>query len=831
MNLHRGCVAGLMAVAATLVAAPAAPAATLPAGFEQRTELSGLTRPTKVAWAPDGRRFVAEKDGIVRVALQPGTASEVLLDLRGTVNSFHDRGLLGLAVDSDFANHPYIYLSYTYDVRAASDPDSGDPMVSRVERVRIGAGKQVLERRTILGSYVSGPCPPPSNNLDCIPADGHSHSIGTVISAPDGTLFVGNGDAAGFFALDRLSLRTYDDTSMAGKILRVDRDGKGLASHPACPAETNLSRVCTKVWAKGFRNPFRFTRRPNGFLMVGDVGWNNEEEVDAVREGGRSFGWPCYEGTIRTPGWKDDAACAPEYAKEGTAAAHRPPIHAYTHGGTSAAVQAGPEYTGGPYPSGFDGNVFYGDYAKGFIRRMHLDTVGSYAGSTAFATDWQGVDLSSAPNGDLTWADPGDWGPGGGSIQRAVYTANRAPTAVIAADPSSGPAPLRVRFDGSGSTDPDGDTLTYSWSFGDGTAGSTAQSPQHVYAEDGSYTATLTVSDGEAGDSATVRIDADNTPPVARIDSPADGAPYRGGVPLTVRGSASDAQDASVTDLDWNVLLIHDDHVHPYASGSGAEFTFTPAQDHDADSHYEVELTARDEDGASASASIVVNPETVPLHLRSEPPGALLSYDGTPLTAPHDRQAAIGFKAGVSAEPSFQVGGRTWVFDRWSDGGEAAHTLTVPDTETTLTAVYRDSSGPIMGPLPGPPLTSPVKRDLTGPRIGFHARRGLALKRHLLRGVADDRAGVKAVSVAMARVQRGGCRWLVPSPRRLARHAASCARPRWIAATVQGRRWSLRLSKTMAAGRYRLRFKATDQLDNLSGRLRNGRASVPVRLP
>ena len=834
MNLHRACAVGLIAVATAFAAAPAAHGATLPPNFDQRTELSGLTRPTKVAWAPDGRRFVAEKDGIVRVATQAGTGSEVLLDLRGAVNSFHDRGLLGLAVDSDFANHPYIYLSYTYDVRAASDPDSGSATVSRVERVRLGAGKQVLERVTILGSYGSGPCPAASNNLDCIPADGHSHSIGTVISAPDGSLFVGNGDAAGYVGLDRLSLRTYDDVSMAGKILRVDRDGKGLASHPVCPAETDLSKVCTKVWAKGFRNPFRFTRRQNGFLMVGDVGWNNNEEIDRVSVGGRSFGWPCYEGVIRTPSWKDQPECAPEYAKEGTPNAHLLPIHAYSHNGTSSAIQAGPEYTGGPYPAEFDGDVFYGDYAKGFVKRMHLQSNGLYAGSTDFATNWQGVDLSAAPNGDLAWADPGDWSPGGGSIQRAVYTANRKPTAAIGANPTSGAAPLRVQFSGAGSTDPDGDALTYDWDFGDGSARSSERDPPHTYDEDRSYTAQLTVSDGEASASATVRIDVNNTPPVPRIDEPADDSLYRGGVPVTLRGSATDAQDGPIpgSRLEWNVLLVHAGHDHPYDSGPGAELTFTPAQDHDADSHYEITLTATDSDGAQTRTSVLtINPETVPLHLRSEPPGAPLSYDGGPVTTPHDRPAAIGFIAAVSADQTFEAGGRTWVFDRWSDGGGQVHELTVPDTETTLTAIYRESSGPLMGPLPGPPLTSPAKRDLTGPRIGFNAGRGVVPRRRLLRGVADDRAGVKAVSVAMARVSHRKCRWLVPRPRRLARRASSCARPRWIAAKLDGRRWRVRLSKAMPAGRYRVRFKATDALENSSRRLRDGRTSVRLRLP
>ena len=835
MKLHTRCAVTLAALAAACAAVPAAHAVTLPSGFQQRTELSGLTRPTKIAWAPDGRRFVAEKDGRVRVAGPTGTSTTVLLDLRSVVNDVADRGLLGLAVDSDFANQPYIYLLYTYDVRKDTNPDTGDPTVSRLERVRIGSANQVLERKVLLGSYVSGACPAPSNDLDCLPADGESHSIGTVISAPDGTLIVGNGDAAGFTELDPLSLRTYDETSLAGKIMRVDREGRGLANHPFCPGQANLAKTCTKLWAKGFRNPFRFTRRPNGILMVGDVGWTNNEEMDAVWRGGRSFGWPCYEGVIRTPTWRNRPECEPEYAKESTADRHDWPIHAYSHSGfPSSAILAGPEYGGGAYPDEFDGTVFYGDYGQGFIKRMLLDSLGGFAGTVDFAGDWHGIDLTAAPNGDLTWAEPGDWDTGSGSIQRIVYTPNRRPTAVVEANPTTGEAPLAVHFDGSGSSDLDGDALSYDWNFGDGTAHSTQASPVHTYADDGTFTATLTVSDGMAQGTDSVEIDVDNTPPVPAIDAPADGGLYRDGVPLEVRGSATDEQEGTLpaSRLEWDVLLRHNDHVHPHTAETGvAEFSLTPLDDHDADSHYEIKLTATDSDGASVSKTITIQPETIPLHLRSQPPGAPMSYAGAELTAPADRETAIGFRTAVGADESFDWDGRTWVFDRWSDGGERAHVITVPDAETTLTALYRDSSGPILGPLPGPPLTPPARRDVWGPRIGFSTTGGVDLRRSLLRGVADDAGGVKAVSIAMARVQRHGCRWLVAKPRRLTRRASSCARPRWIAATVRGRRWSVRLSRVMSRGAYRVRFKATDTLDNGSSRLRDGRASARVRLP
>src|SRR5688572_932970 len=99
-----------------LGAAGSALGATYPAGFVEETVVDGLTRPTAVGWTPDGRMLVAEKDGVLKVVEPGGTTAETVLDLADRVNSYWDRGLLGLAVDADFASNRFVYLLYTYDV-------------------------------------------------------------------------------------------------------------------------------------------------------------------------------------------------------------------------------------------------------------------------------------------------------------------------------------------------------------------------------------------------------------------------------------------------------------------------------------------------------------------------------------------------------------------------------------------------------------------------------------------------------------------------------------------------------------------------------------------
>jgi glucose/arabinose dehydrogenase len=676
------------------------PSGSLPAGFQDVTVTTGLSKPVAMTWAPDGRIFVAEKPGTVRVIDAKGALqSTPILDISDHVNNYGDRGLLGIATDSDFATNHFLYLLYTYELNPLA-PDGGGPMVSRLTRVTVNPDNTVTTPETVLlGSLVTGPCPAPSNTSDCIPSDSTSHSIGTVRADADGTLWVGSGDAADYNTVDQLAFRTYDEQSFAGKILHVDRDGHGLPGHPFCPTDANLDDVCTKLYAKGFRNPFRFTLRPGGGLVVGDVGWETKEEIDFVSPG-RNYGWPCYEATIHTPGYQADPKCATEYAKEGTAAADAGPVHSYDHPNTcpcGSAVVGGPTYTGSSYPAAYQGSVFFGDYVQGFLNRLTVDGSGQVTGAQSFDSAWGGnVDIETAPNGDLVYVDPGQFTPGLGAIHRIVYTpSNGPPVARASATPTTGAPPLDVTFTGDKSSDPDGDILSYDWNFGDGSAHSSQANPVHTYTAAGSYTARLTVDDGHGHtDSATVGINVGGqSPPTATISAPADGSLYRDGVSVALRGSATDAQDGNLPDsaLSWQVILHHGSHIHDLGTFSGSQSSFVPLVDHDADSYYEVRLTATDSASQTDTKTVTIRPETISLTLASSPSGAPLSYAGIALVAPATRTAAIGFRTTITAADTFAIGKRSYKFSSWSDGGAIQHNITVPASNTTLTATYRRS--------------------------------------------------------------------------------------------------------------------------------------------
>src|SRR5262249_42871675 len=129
---------------------------------------------------------------------------------------------------------------------------------------------------------------------DCIPSDEDSHSIGTVMFAADGTMFVGSGDGSNYSDVDRRALRSQNIHNLPRKIVHIDQAGEGLPSNPffdaPCPSCTR-----SKVYDYGLRNPFRFPLHPvTGDPYIGDVGWNTWEEINTGK--GANFGWPCYEG-------------------------------------------------------------------------------------------------------------------------------------------------------------------------------------------------------------------------------------------------------------------------------------------------------------------------------------------------------------------------------------------------------------------------------------------------------------------------------------------------------------------------------------------------------
>ena len=298
-------------------------------------------------------------------------------------------------------------------------------------------------------------------------------------------------------------------------------------------------------------------------MWIAEVGWDTWEEINTIANPADlsigNFGWPCYEGVNRQPGY--DAANLPICESLYTAGSARSPYYQYTISG-SAAVSGVALYRGNNFPPQYDGALFFTDYTQGWIKVMLAgggglpnagNAVDFIAGGTA------AVDLQIAPSGQLFYADIAS-----GAIHTVRYVAqNTAPTARIAASATYGALPLTVMFDGSGSSDPDaGDSLSYAWDLdGDGQFDdSSLVAPTFTYTSAAIVVVGLRVTDSHGEQSvATVVIDAGNTPPVATINAPTAALTYSAGQTISFSGGATNAQGNPLpaSALNWKVVLNH----------------------------------------------------------------------------------------------------------------------------------------------------------------------------------------------------------------------------------------------------------------------------------
>ncbi len=571
-------------------------------GFEAETVASGLVLPTAMSFAPDGRIFIAEKGGTVRAVKNGLLLPEPVITLTD-VNTYADRGLIGITIDQNFSANGYLYLSYTYENTPGAN--FSGPKTVHIARVTVIGDTASESSKVILVGTVDGNAASPSceNFLvtdDCIPSDSPSHSAGGLRFGPDGKLYATLGEGASFDRVDPLALRAQDIDSLGGKVLRLNPDGSAPADNPFYNGDPNANR--SKVYAYGVRNAFRFNFRPSdGALFLGDVGWDRWEEINLILPG-KNYGWPCFEGTSRsTP-----ASGGPGYICDAPGATD--PLYFYQHNSAFAgAVVAGAFPSGGAYPSQYGNSLFFGDYAQNWIKRLVLDGANNVLSVQQDVMDNPGgpVDLSTGPDGNVYYIAIYT-----GELKRLVYTTgNRNPIASIGAMPMAGLTPLSVSFSSVGSSDPNGDPLAYSWNFGDG-ATSALANPTHAYSANGRYNAVLTLSDVRGGvDIKSVTITVGNQPPQANITSPASGSLYQVGDTIKLQGQGTDSESGALpaSAYNWQIILHHNTHTHllqEFFNTTSPSFT---APDHGGETDVYTEVLLAVTDGAELTGSRSIN--------------------------------------------------------------------------------------------------------------------------------------------------------------------------------------------------------------------------------
>ncbi len=387
-------------------------ATALPAGFVIEPVVSGLDLPTAISFTSDGRIFIAQKNGVIRVFRNGTLLPTPFIDLSGDVNSYLDRGLVGITTHPNFPQTPYVYALYTYDPPGVTDDGVG-PRVARLERITAdptqldvaatGPGaRTVLLGRNSDASVITNPNTNATLTCwqngamvpDCIPQDSRRHAIGTVRFGPDGALYVGNGDS------DRLPNGPQQTDTLIGAILRLDpATGNGLPSNPFYNGDPTSNT--SKTWVYGLRNPFRFGFDPvSGEMLIADVGQSAWESIHRG-QAGMNYGWPCYEGGSHVYGvYQNTALCQAIYSQ-----GPRDPVYTYSHGGTGASVTGGDWYHGTAYPAEYQGAYFFADSTDNWVKYLAPNGSGGYTVRDFASGDLTSgiVHLIAGPDSNLYW--------------------------------------------------------------------------------------------------------------------------------------------------------------------------------------------------------------------------------------------------------------------------------------------------------------------------------------------------------------------------------------------------------------------------------------------
>jgi glucose/arabinose dehydrogenase/PKD repeat protein len=649
--------------------AEAAPS--LPAGFSlayTSTPLGGVSsyNLTDIKYVPqstgvEAGLFAAGKDG--KVAWIPDIGTGRLLGTVPNVLNNGDAGLLAVTAANDYATSGIVYVLY-------------------VRKVTSTTGFGVVE-----AWKVNSPAGPTSIAFDRTVIDGSpgltensgAHLVGDLLAWPDGSIFISQGDETGFSSVDKAALRAQDINDPHGKVFHITPDGKGATDNPYYDA-ANPSSWKSRVYAYGFRNAYRLWRdESTNKIGASSVGWNTIEEFDVVNRGG-NYGWPCWEGSAQTTGYKDLTECQTIYAQTNRV----PPIWTYSHAGQGASITGGAVYSGTRYPAQYAGKTFIGDYARQQMWTLGTNGQTLTSAAVSFGTGLGALTaVRSCQGGDICWTDITN-----SQIVRLKYSsANNAP--VAQATSTVNPATRTVSFDASGSYDVDKDTLSYSWNFGDGQQG-TGVKATHTYAGHGPYTVTLTVTDtaGATG-TASLTVVPDNNTPTVTLQTPPASSTFAVGDTVNVSATVTDVEDGALaaSAVQWSVLLLHCPfngtcHTHPSTTSTGASFS-TVFPDHGGDTKLVISATSPpDAAGVRTTQSYTAMPRLRTITVAA-PAGVQPTINGA-LTA--QAPAVVNANASISVPASVD----DLTFAGWADAPSAgaSRQFTVPDNDVTYTPIY-----------------------------------------------------------------------------------------------------------------------------------------------
>ena len=263
--------------------------------FSQTIELEdfadGFSSPLALKNAGDGRLFVVEQGGVIKIVDLNGVVNSApFLDIQSIVNAGGERGLLGLAFHPEYQTNGRFFVHYSNS--------SGDTQISEFS-VSTSNPDIANPNSEVMLLTVSQPF--------------SNHNGGTIAFGPqDGYLYIGLGDGGGGGDTNN---NAQNPTLLIGKLLRIDIDTQSGGNNYGIPSDNPFigdPNTRDEIWATGLRNPFRFTMDPEtNSIWIGDVGQNAREEVNraSLSQAGLNYGWRCYEGNapFNTSGCPDES--------------------------------------------------------------------------------------------------------------------------------------------------------------------------------------------------------------------------------------------------------------------------------------------------------------------------------------------------------------------------------------------------------------------------------------------------------------------------------------------------------------------------------------------
>jgi len=531
--------------------------------------------------------FVIAKAGIVFHVDVGSQAISTVYDFQDQVHNWGDYGGLSIETHTNFAQNPFVYVSYVNG--SIYGPNTAVNTVSfvRVLRLVVNAGKMVSKSFIIGQTYLD-------SNVLC----SSSHAGGAMAMGLDGSLFITLGEGSHFDTdvmdfgqpqqrypyssvcpniwpgQEMGAMKSQSKDTLGGKLIRVDpATGNGICNsnqgfktlNPYCTPNMDLRAPRARIYAMGLRNPFSMNLRPAtveekqaggpGVPYIGDVGLGSYEEINAATQPGLNFGWPCWEGPQPMAGYRDSVYndltnknITRPTADDGSAINCQ---YVYNHVQTQHPTYYWSRYThdmDGLYGEQYVlGAGFTGNCVSGVNFYSGTNYPASFQGQVFFSdygTQW----IKSITSQNDVKVDQYDFlplavpvvdlevNPQNGDmcymelLQGVIHCLSyqggaRPPTIAISSNVTAGLSPLTVQF----SADNSKDRMTVltnftAWNFGDSTAVVVNPNPTHVYTKDGTYTVTCWINNGQYTVNSTLVVVVGKEVPTAIITSPAAGS-------------------------------------------------------------------------------------------------------------------------------------------------------------------------------------------------------------------------------------------------------------------------------------------------------------------